>query len=121
MAEEKNLENRAKKFIELYGGWQVKYFANGFTKTGIPDVLACVNGRFVAVEVKSSAGRPSALQIHHLKQIDESGGYSILLYPETYELFKDFIKALGGLDIPKANKIYMKLKVKWMNYESIAQ
>jgi Holliday junction resolvase len=117
MAEEKSLENRMKKFVETCGGWQVKFHANMFTKTGIPDVLMCVKGRFIAVEVKASKGRPSPLQIHHLKQIDNAGGYAILLYPDDYDEFKEFIKHLADCNMKKANTIYRKLKVKWSAYE----
>lgn len=117
LAEEKNLENRMKKFIETMGGWQVKFHANSFTKSGIPDCLCCVEGRFVAVEVKSSQGKPSPLQIHQLKQIDKAGGYAILLYPDNYDLFKDFIKCLKDCDFRKAGQLYVKLKVRWSVYE----
>ena len=110
-----------KKFIESCGGWQVKYFSNGFTKTGIPDVLVCIKGRFIAVEVKASKGRPSPLQIHHLKQIDESGGYAILLFPDNYDMFKEFIMHLNELNMKKANLKYQELKQRWMKYADVTQ
>jgi Holliday junction resolvase len=110
-----------KKFIETMGGWQVKFHANSFTKSGIPDCLCCVEGRFVAVEVKATKGKPSPLQIHQLKQIDKAGGYAILLYPDNYDLFKDFIKCLKDLDIKKAGQLYIKLKVRWTTYADVAQ
>lgn len=117
--EEKNLENRMKKFIETCGGWQVKFHANSFTKTGIPDVLCCVKGRFVAVEVKASKGRPSPLQIHQLKQIDNAGGYAILLYPDNYDEFKEFIKQLADYNTSKANLLYRQLKGRWAAYADV--
>jgi hypothetical protein len=56
-------------------------------------------GRFLGIEVKASNGKPSPLQIHNLKQIDEAGGFGILLYPEHWELFKNFIYCLKSEDI----------------------
>ena len=56
------------------------------------------------------------MQIHQLKQIDASGGYAILLYPDDYEEFKEFIKHLADCNIPKANLLYRKLKVRWSTY-----
>jgi hypothetical protein len=99
----------------------VKFHANNFTKAGIPDILATVEGRFLAIEVKATKGRPSPLQIHQLRQIDKAGGYAILLYPDQYDLFKDFIKCLKDCDFKKAGQLYIKLKVRWTIYEDVAQ
>ena len=46
---EKLFERKIREYLESRGHWVVKYFANGYTKSGIPDLLACVNGRFVAI------------------------------------------------------------------------
>lgn len=113
MAEEKNFENRIKKFLKDKGAYYVKYWGGGtFTKAGVPDILACFNGRFLAVEVKASNGKPSALQIAHLKQIDERGGYACLLYPKDWDLFKQFINASNMAD---KFKYYEELKMRWNN------
>lgn len=70
------------------GIWYVKYFANRNTKAGIPDILACVNGVFVAIEVKASNGRVSELQKHQIMEIRKSGGYAIVTYPDDFDLLK---------------------------------
>lgn len=46
---EKLFERKIREYLESRGHCVVKYFANGYTKSGIPDLLACVNGRFVAI------------------------------------------------------------------------
>lgn len=94
MAAEKNFENKIKRFLTDNGIWFVKYFANRMTKTGVPDILACVNGHFVAIEVKASNGHPSELQIWNRGKIREAGGISIVLYPEQWDMFVDLIETL---------------------------
>lgn len=96
MAQEKNFENRVKKFLEEQGCWYVKYFANAYTKSGIPDLLVCCNGYFVAVELKAPNGKPSALQQWNIQKIKESGGIGIILYPKDFEAFKSMIYSLKG-------------------------
>lgn len=104
MAREKIFETRVKKYIESNGGWQVKFFANKYTKVGIPDILSCINGYFVAVEVKADRGTPSELQLHTIKQIRDAGGFAFVLYPSGYEFFKEFVddlkKDIFNTDIP---------------------
>ena len=95
MGPEKTFENKVKKFIEEHGGWQVKFFANSYTKSGIPDILACVNGYFVAIEVKAKSGHPSALQLHHCSEIRKAGGFAFVLYPSGFDDFKQFVCGLN--------------------------
>lgn len=94
MAGEKNFEEKIKRYLESKNCWFVKFFANRMTKVGVPDLLACVNGFFVAIEVKASNGRPSELQLYNRRKIRESGGISIILYPEQFEDFKLLIDDL---------------------------
>lgn len=96
MAQEKLFENRIKKFLTDRGVWHVKYFANRMTKSGIPDILACVDGRFVAIEVKADRGRPSELQLWNIEQIRKSGGIAMVLYPNQFDEFKNLIISLQG-------------------------
>lgn len=95
IAQEKQFENKVKKYIESVGGWQVKFFANAYTKNGIPDILACVNGYFVGIEVKAQTGRYSDLQLYQIKKIRETGGFAFVLYPTGFEQFKKFVDDLN--------------------------
>lgn len=94
MAEEKNYENNIKEYIEDHGGWYVKFFANAMTKKGIPDILACVNSYFVAIEVKATHGVASELQKYHVRKINAAGGLAIILYPQDWELFTQLVDDL---------------------------
>ncbi|KIR03441.1 hypothetical protein P261_02256 [Lachnospiraceae bacterium TWA4] len=118
MASEKNFENKVKKYLKDQGCWFIKYWGGGeFTKAGVPDVLACVNGHFLGIEVKASNGKPSKLQIYNLRKIHEAGGYAILLYPEHEILFKNFIDCLIYNDIENTKYNYDLFKIKWEAWE----
>lgn len=95
MAAEKQFENRVKAYLRTRDAYFVKFFANAFTRSGVPDILACVNGYFVGIEVKAKDGRPSDLQLHNVRQIRAAGGFAFVLYPSAYERFIKFINGLG--------------------------
>lgn len=65
-----------------------------YTKSGIPDLLVCCNGYFVGVEVKSSKGKPSELQLYNIRKINESCGIGIVLYPDQFDDFQYIIQCL---------------------------
>ena len=43
---------------------------------GIPDIIACVDGRFVAFEVKTPSGKLTKLQEITIQRINEATGYA---------------------------------------------
>jgi Holliday junction resolvase len=100
---EKRFENKIKKYLDSRGAWYVKYFANAYTKRGVPDVLACVNGYFVGVEVKAPDGKPSELQIYNVRAINAAGGFAFVLYPSAFEKFKQFVEGLARDEFDRDN------------------
>ena len=80
------------KWLNQNHHWYIKYWAGArYTKEGIPDILACINGKFVGMELKGDGGRPRLLQLKKLKQIREAGGIGVLLYPDDLKYFEAFI------------------------------
>ncbi len=99
MASEKSFENKIKKFLKENSCWFVKYWGGGIhTVAGIPDLLICCNGYFLAVEVKGDKGKPSELQLWTIEQIQKAGGYAMVLYPNQFDEFKKLITRLKGGD-----------------------
>ena len=92
MAQEKQFENQVKRFLKDNGAWFVKTWSNGIQRKGIPDIIACVNGYFVGIELKAERGKPSELQLWNIAKIRESGGIGIVLYPDQFDMFKRIIK-----------------------------
>ncbi|WP_033052690.1 VRR-NUC domain-containing protein [Clostridium botulinum] len=78
MAAEKKFENEIKKFLsDLPHTWFFKYWAGPYSKSGIPDIIACVDGHFVGIEVKAPNGKPSELQKRNVRLIQECRGLGI--------------------------------------------
>ncbi len=110
MAAEKNFENRLKNWLHTVGvypagmpndkqteppmGWYLKIWGGGFQKSGIPDLLMCVNGIFIAAELKSSVGKPTELQVKNIQMVNSGGGIGLVVYPEGFEQFKEIIKGV---------------------------
>lgn len=94
MTPETRFKNKVKKFLDDNGCYHVKFFANAYTKRGVPDILACVNGHFIGLELKAENGKPSELQEYNVRKIKEAGGIAMILYPKNFEDFKDLIYRL---------------------------
>lgn len=89
MAQEKLFENKIKVYLKGLNAYFIKYWAGSqFTKSGVPDILACVNGFFVGIEVKAQSGHPSELQLYNIQKIREAGGFAFVVYPSGFEHLK---------------------------------
>lgn len=107
MAEEKAFENQVKRYFHSIGiypagcpvqdrtarqtGWYFKMWGGGMGRAGIPDLICCICGRFVAIELKAQRGRTSPLQDINLDLIRGGGGSAIVLYPSGFERFKNLM------------------------------
>lgn len=60
---------------------------------GISDLILCVNGKFVAIELKVGSNTPTALQLDFLKGVKESGGIGGVAY--TWGQIKNIISLAG--------------------------
>ena len=96
MAQEKNFENKVKEILKSKGAYVVKQFGCAFSKSGVPDLLVCYKGKFIAVELKADKGNPSPLQLYNLEQVKDAGGYAFLLYPKGLPMFINFLNSLEG-------------------------
>lgn len=92
---EKKFENEIKDFLKsLPNTWFFKYWAGPYSKSGIPDIIACVRGQLVAIEVKGPNGKPSELQKRTIKLIKQAWGYAYILYPKDFIQFKKDMREL---------------------------
>jgi Holliday junction resolvase len=94
---EKTFENKIKEYIKERGGYYVKYFGCGFSTAGTPDLLCCINGKFVAIEVKGDGGKPTELQKHKIESIQKAGGIALVVYPADFDNLKTLINNLSKM------------------------
>ena len=68
---------------KLPNTWAVKIQQRSIR--GTPDIIICVSGMFVALELKKSQKeKPDPLQDHNLLQINKAGGLGLKVYPENW-------------------------------------
>jgi len=102
-------ESKVKKqVVTLLNTYSVYYFypvSGGFGRAGIPDVIACCNGRFIGIECKAGDNKTTELQRRELRKIQEAGGYSLVIretnLQELESLLRYLTKQEGNTNEPK--------------------
>lgn len=111
---EKLLENKIKNELKKAGAYFVKYFGCSFTQAGVPDILSCVRGHFLAIEVKNEKGKPSDLQKKNIFEIKKCGGIGIVCRPDDFENVKRIITCLALNDVYQAKQIADEINCKYL-------
>lgn len=86
---------------------------NGMGQSGIPDVMAIIQGVVFAFECKATPKQhPTILQAYVLDSIDKAGGYAWVVDNETVDLAIDFIQhapfEVFGYDHITKDKVFTK-------------
>jgi len=93
-----DLEKNAKKAIRTFlktlepHGFFFNIQQGPQSRAGISDILGTYHGRFCALEIKSSKGIPSRIQIHFIEKVKAAGGIAgtAKSVADVKKLFNDF-------------------------------
>jgi Holliday junction resolvase len=67
--------------LRARGGFWIKVHGSPFQLAGIPDILGCYRGRFIAFEVKREVGLvPTRIQAYQMEKIRAAGGFATLIF-----------------------------------------
>jgi Holliday junction resolvase len=78
-----------RKLLVEYGIYYFSPAANGFGRAGIPDIIGCVQGRFLAIECKAGKGTTTALQDRELAAIRTAGGMALVVNENNIQDLKE--------------------------------
>lgn len=94
MAREKKLQDKCIEYLKAKGIYHLNLYGDGFSGKGKPDVVACINGRFVAFELKVGDNDMQDDQKIHAIRIKRSKGlhFSPYTLSEFIEIVEDLLK-----------------------------
>lgn len=99
MAHETAVKDKIEALLRERKIWFVKVHGEAMQKRGIPDLICCYEGRFVALEVKDKGNFATPLQRYELARIAKAGGEQAVVYSVA-----DVEKVLEGMAAKRAEK-----------------
>lgn len=90
---EKNLQDKVIKYLKSKGIYHLNLYGDGMSGKGKPDIIACLNGKFVCFELKVGKNGLQDDQIIHKRRIERSGGLHFTPYTlaEFIEIVEDLL------------------------------
>lgn len=65
---------------------------HGYGRSGVPDIVACVNGLFLGIECKAGSNKPTLLQVRELERIRRAGGYAVVVNEENWDMVRELVR-----------------------------
>jgi Holliday junction resolvase len=85
------------KVVSVLKSEGVYYFfpaTHGYGRSGVPDIVACVNSLFLAIECKAGGNKPTALQIREIEHIRACNGVAVVVDETNWEMVRDLVRKL---------------------------
>ena len=96
MTPEGKVKTKVKRLLVERGIYYFMPVSNGMGRHGIPDIICCASGRYLAIETKAGKGKTTALQEREMERIRDAGGLALVVN-DTDETFEDLICLLNIL------------------------
>lgn len=88
---EGKVKSAVRKVLDAEGVYYFSPAANGFGRAGIPDIICCVRGFFLAIELKAGKGKTTALQDRELDAINDNGGIAFVVNENNINEVKEIV------------------------------
>ncbi len=82
---EAKVKKRVKEILDKLEAYYFMPATGGYGRSGIPDIIGCLNGLFFAIECKGKGGATTALQNRELARICVAGGLALVINESNVE------------------------------------
>lgn len=89
---EGKIKDAVVKILKKEGVYYFFPATHGMGRSGIPDIVCCLNGRFMAIECKAGRGMLTALQAREIENIRSAGGAAAVVNEENIDNVPEWIR-----------------------------
>lgn len=96
MTPEGKVKKKVLEMLTSSGAYYCMPVTGGYGRSGVPDIIACLHGKFLAIECKAGDNKPTALQEKALADIQRAGGSALVINEDNLENLEFVIKFIKG-------------------------
>lgn len=79
MTPEAKVKKKVVDILKKHGAYYFFPATGGFGRSGVPDIVCCYNGLFLAIECKAGSNKPTALQEKEIEKIRDAYGIAMVV------------------------------------------
>jgi Holliday junction resolvase len=89
---EKKVKDKVVKLLKAHGIYYFFPATFGMGRSGVPDVVCCWRGKFLAVECKAGKNTTTALQDREIAAIRSAGGTALIINENNLDELEALLK-----------------------------
>ena len=93
---EKRVKDKVVKLLKEAGVYYFYASTHGFGRSGVPDLVCCMGGRFIGIECKAGKNKPTPLQEKEMAAIRDAGGTTLVVNEDNINDVKELINEQEG-------------------------
>ena len=91
MTPEAKVKKKVVDILKKHGAYYFFPATGGFGRSGVPDIVCCYNGLFLAIECKAGSNKPTVLQERELKKIQDAYGVAMVVSETNIHDVENFL------------------------------
>jgi Holliday junction resolvase len=91
---EKKVKDKVVSILKSEGVYYFFPATHGFGRSGVPDIVCCVDGAFLAIECKAGGNKPTVLQEREITAIRNNKGTAIVIDEKNWETVRGVVHKL---------------------------
>lgn len=91
---EKRVKDACVEVLKAFNAYYFFPVMGGYGRSGIPDIIVCFRGHFIAIECKAGFNTTTQLQERELKAIAAAGGTTLVIREDTIELLRQELRRI---------------------------
>jgi hypothetical protein len=110
---EKKVKDKVVKLLKEKGVYYFFPATHGYGRSGVPDIICCYKGVFLAIECKAGSNKTTALQDKEIDAIRVAGGIAFVVNENTTGYVSSYIALIDqfGPEIKQNAQRYGNLDV----------
>lgn len=94
MTPEAKVKKKVTAILKSLGAYYFYPVTGGFGRSGVPDIVCCLNGNFVGIECKAGDNKATALQLKNLEEIQAAGGFAFIVNEDNIDSLERVLKVM---------------------------
>jgi Holliday junction resolvase len=91
---EKKVKDKVVAILKDEGVYYFFPATHGYGRSGVPDIICCASGRFLAIECKAGTNKPTALQVREIETIRTAGGIAVVANEQNWDSIRGLVRSM---------------------------
>ena len=92
MTPEKKIKDKVVAFLKKESAYYFFPATHGYGRSGVPDIVGCIDGKFFAIECKAGSNKATALQIREIETIRATGGAAAIVNEQNLDALPEWFR-----------------------------